>query len=109
MKILTLFINERPRPILTSTSWVHLTRRMQPGQDSGGAGGTKVQVQKGGVYCVQEGGGGGGGGQQLLAHSLRSGGSRPVPACVRPLPVGFNAGNEAKWCPVEVGRSDSKK
>lgn len=44
---------------------------------------------------------------QWLAHSLRTGRLGLVPACVQPLPVGLNTGNEAKWTPVEVGRSDS--
>lgn len=44
-----------------------------------------------------------------MAHSQRTGRLGPVPACVRPLPVGLDAGNEAKWAPVEVGRSESKK
>lgn len=65
---------------------------MQPGQD------LKQGAKGGGVNCVQEWGGG-----QRLAHSLRTGGSGPVPACVQPLPVGFNAGNEAKWAPVDWG------
>lgn len=58
---------------------------------------------KEGVYSVHKQGG------QWLAHSLRTGRLGPVPACVQPLPVGLNAGNEAKRTPVEVGRSDSKK
>lgn len=43
-----------------------------------------------------------------MAHSLRTGRLGPVPAWVQPLPVGLNTGNEAKWTPVEVGRSDNK-
>lgn len=40
---------------------------------------------------------------QRLTHSLRTGRLGLVPACVQPLPVGLNAGNEAKWTPVEGG------
>lgn len=60
------------------------------------------QSAKGSIQCARTGG-------QWLAHSLRTGRLWPVPACVQPLPVGLDAGNEAKWTPVEVGRSDSKK
>lgn len=47
--------------------------------------------------------------EQWFAHSLRTRRLGPVPPCVQPLPVKLNAGNEAKWTPVEVGRSDSEK
>lgn len=51
-----------------------------------------------GLYSVQEYKG------QSLAHSLRTGQLWPVPACVQPIPVGPNTGNEANWAPVEAGR-----
>ena len=73
---------------------------MQPGQESEEELGLNQSAK--GVYTVCKNGG------QWLAHSLRTGRLGPVPACVQPLPEGFNAGNEAKWTPVEVGRSESK-
>lgn len=73
---------------------------MQPGQESEELG--LNQSAKGCIRCARTGG-------QCLAHSLRTGRLGLVPACVQPLPVGLDAGNEAKWTPVEVGRSDNKK
>lgn len=58
-------------------------------------------MQGGDTVCKKRG--------QRLAHSLRTGGVGSVPACVQPLPVILNAGNEAKWSPVEAGRSNGKK
>lgn len=68
---------------------------MQQGQESEELGSN--QSAKGSIQCARTGG-------QSVAHSLRTGWLGPVPACVQPLPVGLNAGNEAKWTPVEVGR-----
>lgn len=73
---------------------------MQPGQESRELG--LNQSAEGCIQCATTGG-------QWLAHSLRTWRLGPVPPCVQPLPVMLNAGNEAKWTPVEVGRSDSKK
>lgn len=75
---------------------------MQPGQDSEELGWTKVQAGGRSVQCARKRG-------QCLAHSLRTRRLGRVPARVQPLPVGLNTGNEAKWMPVEVGTSESKK
>lgn len=80
--------------------WGHLARSMQPGQESRELG--LNQSAEGCIQCATTGG-------QWLAHSLRTCRLGPVPPCVQPLPVMLNAGNEAKWTPVEVGRSDSEK
>ena len=67
---------------------------MQTGQESEGLGLNPSAM--GCIQCARTGG-------QWLAHSLRTGRLGPVPACVQPLPVGLNAGNEANWTPAEVG------
>lgn len=55
------------------------------------------------IQCSREEG-------QWLAHSLRAGRLGPVPACVQPLQIGLDTGNEAKGTSVmEMWRSDSKK
>lgn len=80
-------------PSVVVALWRHL------GQHAAGSGlreawnSTKVK----GVYTVSKYIG------YWLAHSLRAGRMGPVPACFKPLPVGFNTGYEAKRTPERFG------